>query len=248
MYVDTIAQLGIVTVQPAAPANPASGDLWYDTVNGTFTIWDGVTWQSASVRFASAADAAAGTDVAGVINSAVLRGEISRSLGATIANLLAGTGSTASPDATPANDASRLVALDASGRIDPGFLSIRGMSFKGPIDATAAIPVPVLPATSFQSGDIFFNNKIGTIDPSWGAPAAGTASTAGDMIIYDGAKWTVVASESDLSQYVPLVGTNMAVGDATVITFAPATTDGSVVVLDLGNGALDNAWIDGGNY
>jgi len=47
---------------------------------------------------------------------------------------------------------------------------------------------------------------------------------------------------------VPLVGATMTPGDATKLTFGPTKKDGTITVLDAGEGALVNCWIDGGNF
>jgi hypothetical protein len=77
------------------------------------------------------------------------------------------------------------IAIAADGTISanlPGALVYRGAK-----DLTAAPP-----ATPAQ-GDIYLSNKAGTIAAGWTGVGGGT-TTAGDMVLWDGAKWDKVGS------------------------------------------------------
>ena len=61
--------------------------------------------------------------------------------------------------------------------------------YKGVKDMTA--PPGITPAV----GDLYVNNKAGTIDAGW-TGLGGTPGTAGEMVIWDGAKWDLVGAGS----------------------------------------------------
>ena len=44
MFVDSVNQLGVVTVSPTAPVNPFTGDLWFDKTTNGLATWDGTAW------------------------------------------------------------------------------------------------------------------------------------------------------------------------------------------------------------
>ncbi len=186
-----------------------------------------------ATTFATNLEAAAGTLTSVAINPA---------------NLTAWLAAQGVNTSTGAADAGKVPLLDAAGKLSSTMLNITGVDFKGATDLTAAIP-----AGPHAKGDIYFAvapvaSPTGTVDPSW-TGAAGKIS-AGDMAIYDGAKWSVISADVSLARYVPLAGAAMAAGDATKLSFTPATD--KTVVLDGGTptamGSADHFVIDGGVY
>ena len=116
--------------------------------------------------------------------------------------------------------------------------------YMGSVDPTvAATGAAATPTT----GDLYFSMATGPAEAGW-IGIAGQTIMSGDMLIWDGSKWDALAADIDLSKYLPLIGGAMDASDTAQIQFQPVTTDGTVVVIDAGNGALDNVWIDGGSY
>ena len=196
---------------------------------GTAASW---TSLGGAVDFASAAEIHAGTDTTKAINSAILRGE-----------------AVDTPDATPANDADKLIRLGSTGKIAAGFLPAQNTQILGAKDITAAMPTGASAYTPAK-GDMFYSNKAGAIDASWTGLTGNVQS--GDMIIYDGTNFHLIPNEVDLSAYLALTGGTM--GDGASITFDTATaaagTGGAATqtVIDGAGGSADNLVIDGGTY
>ena len=109
------------------------------------------------------------------------------------------TGVTLNP-ATPAALGGIKVGTNLSVTAD-GTLSANitgALTYKGVKDMTAA------PGITPAAGDLYVNNKAGTIDAGW-TGLAGTPGTVGEMVIWDGSKWD-------------LVGVGSATGTVTAIT------------------------------
>lgn len=144
-------------------------------------------------------------------------------------------------------DADKIVRLNSQGQIDPAFLTVKPLKFQNTIDVTTAYsaPTPV-----WHSGDFGVISKNGVVHGSWNThgPATGTAVKKGDLIIYDGTKYHIVAQDLDLSAYLLLSGGAMTPGNKTKVTFAPATKDGSIVIIDGGQGQLKDVVIDCAGY
>jgi len=69
------------------------------------------------------------------------------------------------------------------------------------------------------------------------------------LLVWDGTQWVAVQGfVGSCGNYVPLSGAVMDSGDGVRIEFSPATTDGTETVINGGQGALSNCWIDGGVY
>lgn len=109
-------------------------------------------------------------------------------------------------------EADKLVATNSSGKIDPSFLSITGLNFKGALDFTK------VPASKpFSNGDIYVNIVKGKPHFSWGFSSN---VMIGDMAIYDGTKWNHVPMNIDIkSTFIGLIDTpNANTGQAHKLT------------------------------
>lgn len=149
------------------------------------------------------------------------------------------------PTGTPANDANYLVRLDATGHIDAGFLTVKSLTFRGNIDVTTAYTAPV---PAWTVGDFGLIAKSGTADGSYNAVGITGAVKQGDLAIWDGSKFEVLASETDLSAYVTKAGANALANDQ-AMTWTPSAT--LRTVLDGGDptkSKLDGFLIDCGSF
>jgi hypothetical protein len=144
------------------------------------------------------------------------------------------------PSATPANDENHLVILNAQGKLDPGFLPVGGLVFKGGVAPTAA------PAAGAKAGDMYFFNAAGSLNTGFGQPA-GTNAKTGDTIIFDGTAWHLIPNETDLNAYLALAGGTMS-AKTSKISWPAATPATPEVYLDLNGGQLDNALIECGTF
>ena len=154
----------------------------------------------------------------------------------------------AAPDATPANDASKIALLDATGKIPAGFLPVGGLTFSGTVDLTAAYAAPT-PAP--KNGQFYSVSKTGTIDASWKANlanAALTTVTQGDYLVWDAAasKFHHIANAVDMTAYVPLAGTANMTGS--VAWAGAAANKAGSTIIDGKGGTIDSVVIDGGAY
>jgi len=219
------------TTWAALPGNKITGDVVIATfgtpaasyilttpsapgVVGSWTALGGAT------NFATQPQAHAGTDTAGAINPATLRGETTViSAGAT--------------------DADKMPRLDATGKLDATVLPVVASTVKGAVDVTAA----KVGTTTYAAGDIIFANKAGAVHASFPLDAgSATSVTSGDALVYDGTKWHAIPSTVDLAAYVPLAGSNLMAGK---ILWAAA---GTTVMLDLNGNSIDRAVIDAGTF
>ena len=150
------------------------------------------------------------------------------------------------PTGTPADDATYLVRLNATGKIDSGFLSIpAGLTFKSSIDITAAYAAPT---PAWNTGDFGVVKTTGNVGASWPGLTAGDAAKQGDLIIFDGTKYHLMPQESDLSGFVSKAGASAMANDAVLTWTAPSTL---TTVLDGGDSnksQIDNFEINGGSY
>ena len=90
--------------------------------------------------------------------------------------------------------AGRVVQLNGAGKIDASMLSIgtvEHLHYAGALNPTAAAP------TNAKQGWFYFANKSGTAHASFGAGSIHVST--GDMVIYEGSRWHVIANEADLS-------------------------------------------------
>jgi hypothetical protein len=165
------------------------------------------------------------------------------------------TASAITPDATPANDADKLVVLGATGKIDPGFITFpASLTYQGNVDLTATYTAP---GTPWNVGDF---GVVGTSGPVYDATTAGAGTdwplanlnpgqqvNQGDMVIWDGNNYNVLATEADLNAYVEKSGSTMS-ANAAINWPGAATAENGNVLLDLKGGTIDNAVINGGTY
>ena len=117
------------------------------------------------------------------------------------------------------------------------------MEFMGTADLASPDPF----SGTHRKGQTYVVKQNATADISW-TGIAGMAAKGGDIIIWDGSKFDIVASGMDLAGYVQKIGDDMTAGDAVSLRFHPAKTDGTVPVLDLGMGALNNGYLNGGRF
>ena len=184
----------------------------------------------AATAFASAAEVLAGVEATKALNSANLQSRI-----------------TVTPDATPANDARKLVMLDANGKINAGFLPLTGLKFGGNVDMTVAYAAPTPTPTA---GSFYFVSKAGAVHASWTANLmnAGLASVGlGDMLVYDGTKFHHVANAVDVSGLVPKAGATTMAADA-AWTFAPGATGFTIINGGANMPKIDSVTLDAGTY
>ena len=150
------------------------------------------------------------------------------------------------PGGSPVANAGKVVALNAAGKIDPGFLTIPGgLSYRGQFDGTAA----TLPANP-QPGDYVLNTGVGNPNAAWVGLPAGTALAQNELLVYDGAAWHNAGTNLAMDSFLPLAGWTM--DDFAVVNFAvpagaapsapPVRLDGK----DVAKSALDNWTIGGG--
>jgi hypothetical protein len=147
------------------------------------------------------------------------------------------------PDVTPANDAGYSIVLDATGKIDAGFLSIKGLTYRGNQDITGTYT----PISGIQAGDFATASAAGNSDASWTGITAATKVEIGDLVIWDGSAWHLVEHGIDTSAYLPFAGGTM-VADAKIDWPGAATAEAGKVLLDLKGGTIDQALIDCGTY
>ncbi len=219
------------TTWAATPGNTITGNVVIATFGTpsqayvlTNTTSPGVasSWTSlgGATTFALQADVNAGTDTTGAINAATLRG--------TTVNVSAGAAS-----------ADRIVRLDVNGKIDTSMLVVTGINIKGTAVPTAA------PAPGAVKGDLYFASADGVLNAGY-TGAAGLAVHSGDTLLYDGAKWYVLANEVDLAAYVPLAGTNLMTGN--IVWSGVAGNKAGTTIIDGKGGSVNNVSINCGTY
>jgi hypothetical protein len=227
-----------LAIKPTDPIIIAAygGVAYIKTGNGAA---DG-DWTSlgSATAFATAADILAGTDTTKSINAKSLRDY-----------------TVVAPDATPANDANHIVRLNATGKIDAGFLTISPITYAGNYDISSTAPSTMPPAGSFGTVNVTGATSAGTTPSvSWQAKISSGAAKLenGDLLISDGTTFHPVSMAADLSAYLPLAGgsmTNTAVVTMNVATGSAPTNplvrlDGS----DAAKSAIDNFTIDCGLF
>ena len=184
----------------------------------------------AATAFATAAEVLAGTDTAKALNSAVLQSRL-----------------TATPDATPANDARKMVMLDAGGKINAGFLPLTGLDFGGNVDMTVAY---VAPTPAPVAGSFYFVSKAGSVHSTWQAKLMNTSLASvglGDMLVYDGTTFHHTANAVDVSGLVPKAGATTMNADASW-TFAPAAAGATIIDGGANLPLIENVTINAGTY
>ena len=90
--------------------------------------------------------------------------------------------------------AGMVVQLNGAGKIDASMLNIgtvEHLHYAGGVDPTASAP------TNAKQGWFYFATKSGTAHGTFGAGSIHV--NTGDMVIYEGSRWHIVANEADLS-------------------------------------------------
>lgn len=190
------------------------------------------SWTSlgGAVTFATPAEVLAGTATQKAIDPAGLQSRM-----------------TAAPNAVPANDARKLVQLNAQGKLDSSFLDVHFTHFVGGVDLTQA------PASTWASGDMAIVSADAlqaAINAGWGIT---TNAKAGDVIVYDGVNYVLIATANDLTGAVMKAGANAIAADMSMTWIAPTVM---TTVLDgadntksqIENFNLENCVIDAGTY
>jgi hypothetical protein len=135
---------------------------------------------------------------------------------------------TGTPDATPANDARKLVMLGAGGKIANGFLSFSALTYIGAINPTTPYAAP---ATPYEIGSFGVIGTAGVADASWAAMGVTGSLNAGDMLVWNGTGYDTVEHED---AFVQLAGANTLAADQTMVWNVPAAA-GMVTRLDGGD-------------
>lgn len=152
-------------------------------------------------------------------------------LRAATVNLSAGTG-----------DHDKIPRLNASGKLDPSFMPANATRLAGTIDPTAT----ALPTPAPVAGNMYFTSKAGAVNAIYTGIPAGTTAAVGDTMIYDGAKWYLLAETTDLSAYVPLAGTALMAGN--IVWAGANTVKAGATIINGKGGTIDLVVIDGGTF
>ena len=150
----------------------------------------------------------------------------------------------AAPTATQANDHDYLVRLDANGQIDAGFLSVKGLSYRGNMDLRATYAAPVGLAT----GDFGTVSDKGAAHASWPGFTGGESVEVGDLVIFDGTNWHLVQHGLDTTAYVAKSGANAIINDMTMTWAAPATLTTIIDGGDPTKSQISNVLLDCGGF
>lgn len=143
---------------------------------------------------------------------------------------------------TGATDHDKVPRLDANGKLDASLLPANATRLAGTIDPTVAPPGG---AAAPKSGDMYFSSKAGAANAGF-TGIAGVNIGVGDTLIYDGTKWYAIADDTDLTAYVPLIGTALMTGPITY-TGALNSRAGSVIY-DGKGGTVDGVHLDCGTW
>ena len=146
--------------------------------------------------------------------------------------------------------------------------TIDAVTFRAALDVTTALP-DTLPYDGWNVGDFAIIQKSGAVDTtdnaggtSWDAVLLGAAASVnqGDILLWDGSAFHVLALETDLTAYLARSGGSMTDGakvtfDTTTAAALPATTpaeiatkEAAMVIIDGAGGSLDNCVLDCGTY
>lgn len=197
-----------LTTSPTQPTNPLPGDVWVDVSNPAApdvkVFQNGGQWivmatADSIPAYATAAEILTGTEAAKAIAPDQLR--------AHTVNKRAG-----------AADANKLLRLNATGYVDSSFLSITTLNFHSSLDLTKA------PAGAWKNGDFGIVTTIpaagATPDAGWGIAA--DAAAVGDLVVYDGTNYDVVAHTAGATNAVLRAGANPVAADMAMTWTAPA--------------------------
>lgn len=166
-------------------------------------------------------------------------------------------------------EANKFVRLNPMGFIDNSLLQLDVMTYIG--NANASIAATGAAVTAGQGDFITLTGAVippgspagtlasGTVEASWPG-IAGEIFRNGDMAIFDGTDWHILAAEMDLSAYLELGGGQMLDGAKVAFDNAtgkalPAGTPAEITakvaamtILDGDGGYLDNVILDSGEY
>lgn len=94
--------------------------------------------------------------------------------------------------------ANRWPRLNAQGKLDSSLLNLPSpLTYRGSVDPADPPPAGAV------AGDVYTVNPGGTVDASWGPPAAGTVVMTGDMLAKDASgQWNVIPSATDTTGLV----------------------------------------------
>lgn len=135
---------------------------------------------------------------------------------------------------------------------------VQSLAFTASYDITAAFdPAAMTPANIGDFGIVstsgtLIDNAPGDQWPIRGATPGTSTFSQGDMLIWDGSEFIALASEMDLSAYLPLAGGTMT--DTATVTFAvpagaaPATPTVRIDGGDPAKSSLDNFMLDAGVF
>lgn len=141
-------------------------------------------------------------------------------------------------------DENYLVTLNANGQIDAGFLSIKGLTYRGNLNLT----VPYNAITGLKTGDFGTVQTRGKSDGSWTGIAANTQLEVGDLVFWDGLAWHLVERGIDTSAYVAKSGANAIQADMAMTWAAPAALTTVIDGGDATKSRIDNVLLDCGTY